>query len=320
MVMKCFVVSIIGLGVSVPFTSVKHYDTFEKMRIVFMQFMGIMGMHLTMKGKKMFENQVVWITGASSGIGEALALEMAAAGAKLVLSARRKEELERVAALAKERGCTEVFVLPLDVTNFDSHQGVMDSVLKKFGHIDVLINNAGIGQASLIVRTDMETYRKLFEVNFFSQIALTKTVLPHMLKRKSGHIAVTSSVSGKVGSASRAGYSATKHAILGWFDCLRVEGAQHGLKVTTIVPGYINTPISYSSLRGNGEPYKKVNEDNALGMDVTKCAKVVMKGFRKNKDEIAVGSGIEMWATTLRYWAPKLLFKLTEKRTPRYDV
>jgi len=268
----------------------------------------------------MFKDQVVWITGASSGIGEAITLEMAGEGARLVLSARREDELERVAAKASELGAKSVQILPLDVTDFDSLPACVASVVAENGRIDMLINNAGISQRALVKDMEMIAYRKIFEVNFFGQIALTREVMDVMFKQGSGHIAVTSSVSGKIGAAERAGYTATKHAVMGWFDSLRVELHQHNIKVTTIVPGYTNTPISFSALKGDGEPFEKVSKENAAGMDVTKCAKVIMKGFHKGKREINAGEGIEMWGSTLKFLLPKLLFKLTEKRAPRYDV
>jgi len=268
----------------------------------------------------MFKDQVVWITGASSGIGEAVAMEMAGEGAKLVLSARREDELNRVAAAAMVAGAAETLVLPLDVTDLDSLGGKVADVVKQYGRIDMLLNNAGISQRALVKDMEMVAYRKIFEVNFFGQVALTRAVMDVMLKQKSGHITVTSSVSGKIGAAERAGYTATKHAVMGWFDSLRVELHQHNINVTTIVPGYINTPISYAALKGDGEPFEKVSKENAAGMDVTKCAKVIMKGFHKGKREINAGEGIEMWGSTLKFLMPKLLFKLTEKRCPKWDI
>lgn len=259
----------------------------------------------------MFKNKVVWITGGSSGIGEALALQYASGGARLVLSARRGDELERVKALCIGQGLRDegVLVLPLDVTDHDSMPGAMSRIIDTFGCVDSLINNAGISQRSLCVDTDMSVYQQIFDVDVLGQIALTKTELPHMIDRRSGHIAITSSVAGKIGVAQRTGYCAAKHAVMGFYDALRAELDQHGIQVTTITPGFINTNISVNALKGDGSEYGEVDKDIAGGMDVTRCAEVIMDGFRKGIPEIAVGEGIEMKALWLKRLFPRLVFK-----------
>jgi dehydrogenase/reductase SDR family protein 7 len=262
----------------------------------------------------MFENQTAWITGASSGIGEALALAFAAEGARLVLSARRKEELDRVAARCDELGSGAVpaLVLPLDVTHHDDFPAAVDEVTGRFGRIDWLINNAGISQRSLCVDTDLSVYRLLMEVDVLGQIALTKAVLPLMLEQGSGHIAVTASVAGKIGAPYRTGYCAAKHAVMGFFDALRAEVAHRGVRVTTITPGYIRTNISVNAVVGDGSTFGEMDEDIAGGMDVTRCVEVIMDGFRKGKPEIAVGEGMEMKALFLKRLFPRRVFKIAE--------
>lgn len=263
----------------------------------------------------MFENQVVWITGASSGIGEALALQFATAGARLVLSARRETELERVRRLCAERGLApdQLLVLPLDVTDYPAMPGALASVLQRFGRIDMLVNNAGISQRSRCVDTDMEVYRRLLEVNVFGQIALTKQVLPRMIEQKSGHIVVTASVAGKVGAPYRSGYCTAKHAVMGFFDALRAEVAAQGIRVTTITPGFIRTDISVNALRGDGSNYGKLDADIAGGMAATRCAEVILQGFRKGTPEIAVGKGMEMHALWVKRFFPRTLFRLAAR-------
>jgi NADP-dependent 3-hydroxy acid dehydrogenase YdfG len=258
-----------------------------------------------------FKNKVIWITGGSSGIGEALAIQYAAAGAKLVLSARREAELNRVKGLCTGQGLSDehVLVLPLDVTDHDSMPTALAQVKETFGQIDTLINNAGISQRSLCVDTDMAVYERIFAVDVLGQIALTKTVLPVMIEQRSGHIAVTSSVAGKIGVAQRTGYCAAKHAVMGFFDALRAEMARHGIQVTTITPGFINTNISLNALKGDGSEFGQVDTDIAGGMDVTRCAKVIMKGFSKGTPEIAVGEGLEMKALWLKRFFPGLVFR-----------
>lgn len=263
----------------------------------------------------MFKDQVIWMTGASSGIGEAIVYEMAARGARLILSARRTQELERVKDGCVERGASpdKVMVLSLDVTDEKALPAKVEMAHNQWGKIDMLFNNAGISQRSLCVDTDMNTYRKLFEVDVFGQIALTKQVLPLMIEQGSGHMVVTASVAGKIGVAQRTGYCAAKHAMMGFFDALRTEVTKHGLRVTTITPGYIRTAISANALKGDGSEFGKTDKNIAGGMDVTKCAKVVMKGFEKGKQEIPVGEGIEMKALLIKRFFPNMLFKMAER-------
>jgi NADP-dependent 3-hydroxy acid dehydrogenase YdfG len=267
----------------------------------------------------MFKDQIIWITGASSGIGEALALQFANEGAKLVLSARRQDELERVRELCLGRGLDagNVLVVPLDVTDHGAMPAAVETVLDAFGRIDMLINNAGISQRSKCIDTEMAVYRTIMEVDVLGQIAMTKAVLPQMLKQGSGHLAVTSSVAGKIGAPLRTGYCAAKHAMMGFFDALRAETAADGLRVTTITPGYIQTNVSVNALNGDGSRFGKTDDDIANGMDVTRCAEVIMQGFRKGTPEIAVGEGMEMKALVMKRFFPKLVFKKVEEMAPR---
>ncbi len=263
----------------------------------------------------MFQEKVVWITGASSGIGEAIAIEMAAEGARIILSARREAELERVKASCVAAGADpeNVFVLTLDVTDETAMADKVSHAHGKWGSIDMLLNNAGISQRSLCVDTDMATYRKLFDVDVFGQIALTKQVLPIMIKQGSGHLAVTASVAGKIGAPRRTGYCAAKHAMMGFFDALRTEVTKQGIRVTTITPGFIRTSVSENALNGDGTTFGEMDKSIADGMDVTKCAKVIMQGFNKGKYEIPVGEGIEMKALLIKRFFPNRLFKMAEK-------
>jgi dehydrogenase/reductase SDR family protein 7 len=259
----------------------------------------------------MFKDKTVWITGASSGIGEALALQFAAQGARIVLSARRIDELDRVRDACTSQGLAagSVLVLPLDVTDFESMPAAVSTVCNTFGRIDMLINNAGISQRSLCVDTDMSVYRKLFEVDVLGQIALTKAVLPQMLEQGNGHIVITSSIAGKIGVALRTGYCASKHAVMGFFDALRAETARDGIRVTTITPGYIKTNVSVNALKGDGSEFGETDSNIANGMNVTRCAEVIMEGFRKGTPEIAVGEGMEMKALWLKRFFPRAVFK-----------
>jgi len=265
----------------------------------------------------MFSDRAIWITGASSGIGESLALALAGERARLVLSARRREELERVARRCREQGAPDdhLMIRPLDVTDHDDAPRATREVVERFGRIDLLVNNAGISQRSLCKDTHLSVYQKLMDVNVMGQIALTKAVLPHMLERGEGHIAITSSVAGKVGVRQRTGYCAAKHAVMGFFDALRTEVEESGVRVSTIVPGFVSTPVAENSLTGDGTPFGSADEDNAAGMDPDKAARVIVAGLRKGKREIPVGEGMEMSALWLKRISPELTFWVAKNRT-----
>jgi len=264
----------------------------------------------------MYTNRVVWITGASSGIGEALALRFARDNARIVLSARRKAELERVCERCIEAGAKadNLLVLPLDVTDLASLPAAAASVIQRFGQIDLLINNAGLSQRSLCKDTDLSVYQKLLDVDVMGQIALTKAVLPHMLERQSGHLAVTASVAGKVGVPLRTGYCAAKHAVMGFFDALRAEVEDDGIQVSTIVPGFIRTDIARNALAADGTRFGQADDNIEGGMDVTDCAEVIVDALAKGKREIPVGKGKEMAALWVKRVWPEVMFKLARKQ------
>src|ERR1051326_7763157 len=174
-----------------------------------------------------FENKVVWITGASSGLGEALAKEFSKEKTKLVLSSRRENELQRVKKDCEKFISSEnILVLPLDVTELSNVNSDVEKILKKFGRIDILINNAGVTQRSYVADTSIEVERKIMEVNYFSAAIMSKAVLPQMRKQKSGHIIAISSLMGKFGYYRRSSYSAAKHALHGYFEALRMERSE----------------------------------------------------------------------------------------------
>lgn len=259
---------------------------------------------------------VVWITGASSGIGEALAKRYTQQGAKLVLSARREAELIRVKQACIAHGATapDILVLPLDVTNHDAMPPAAAQVMDTFGSIDILINNAGISQRSKCLDTDLPVYQKLLDVDVLGQIALTKVVLPLMVKQGSGHIAVTSSVAGKVGVKWRTGYCAAKHAVMGFFDALRAEVTELGIQVSTITPGFIKTDVSKNAVTGDGSDFGYDDDDIKAGMDVDKCADVIVSKMNKGVKEIAVGEGLPMLALKLKRFFPNLVFNMVAKK------
>jgi len=261
-----------------------------------------------------FANKIVWVTGASSGIGEALAKNFASCGARVVLSARNAAELERVRqeCIAAGANDTDVLVVPLDIVDYDAMPAAVEKVLHTFSRVDMLINNAGISQRSYCLETEMDVYRTMLEVNVLGQIALTKQVLPVMVEQGSGHLVVTASVAGKLGAPLRTGYCAAKHAVMGFFDALRSEVAHQGIRVSTVVPGFIRTNISNNALKGTGEATGKMDEDIDSGMAVDECAQVIVLGLAEGSEEIAVGNGPEMSLLDLKRENPTQVFRVAE--------
>ena len=257
---------------------------------------------------KDFKDRRVWITGASSGIGEALARAFHGSGAKLILSARREEELRRVQAACG--GEPDTRLLPLDVTEAQSLQEKTRAALAMFGGIDILVLNAGITQRSRTRETDESVYRRLMEVNFFGPEALARAVLPSMLAQKSGHMVVISSVAGKIGVPMRSGYSATKFALHGFFEALRAEEERNGIHVTMVCPGYIRTDISLSALRGDGRRHAKMDSEIARGMPVDECARQILRGVAHKKKEIVVAAAREKALVYIKRIFPDLLARM----------
>lgn len=262
-----------------------------------------------------FRNKVVWITGASAGIGEATALACAKEGALLVLSARRVEELERVKKLTHLRD-EYVLVLPMDVENVDSFQGLVEQVLEKFGRIDILFNNAGISQRGDVLNSKLEVYTKLMQVNFIGVVALTKAVLPVMIKQKSGHIAATSSVAGIVSTPLRSGYAASKHALHGFFDALRAEVHKYNIRVTLVCPGYIKTDISLNALNTEGTSYGKMDKNQEKGITAEECGRRIAEAIKADKSQVII-AGKEGLGVFLKRFFPKILEKIVLRQAPK---
>ena len=259
-----------------------------------------------------FKDQRVWITGASSGIGEALAVAFHQAGAKLVLSARREDELKRVQAACAGEPNTRI--LPMDVTNAAELPQKTQVALGMFGGIDILVLNAGITQRSLTRETDESVYRRLMEVNFFASEAMARAVLPSMLAQKSGHMVVISSIAGKFGVPLRSGYSASKFALHGFFEVLRAEEEKNGIHVTMVCPGYIRTDISLSALRGHGGKHAKMDPGIEQGMPAAECARRILKAVARGKKEIIVGAKREQALVYLKRFLPDLLARMVGRR------
>lgn len=261
-----------------------------------------------------YKNKIVWITGASSGIGEALVYQFAKQGATVLLSARRKAELERVKKNCGDNS-TNCFIYPFDLTDYVAMEAVVKQVMKDHAKVDVLVNNGGISQRSLIEETPLEIDRKVFELDYFSQIALTKAVLPSMLHQHSGQIVVISSIVGKFGFPLRSAYSAAKHALHGFFETLLAECGGRGIKVNMVLPGRIRTNVSYHAITQDGSENGVMDHALDTGYTPERCAYLIMKGISRNKKEIYI-AGKEMIMINFRRFVPFLYYKLVSKVKP----
>jgi dehydrogenase/reductase SDR family member 7B len=259
-----------------------------------------------------FENKIIWITGASSGIGLELSKQLAARGARIVLSARRKDVLEDVAA-SLPGGLERHWVAPLDLAEIDNIAAVVKQYQQSIGPVDILINNGGISQRSLLLETELDVYRRLMDVNYLSTVAMTKALLPDMVKRGEGAIVCVSSVAGKIGSKLRTGYSGAKFAVVGFMDCLRAETAAQGIKCITVCPGSIKTNIAVNALTGSGEAQQSDDESIINGMPVEDCVREIIKAIEKGRDEVVVGKGISALGPTIKRFFPGLYNRLAAK-------
>ncbi|ENV35074.1 SDR family NAD(P)-dependent oxidoreductase [Acinetobacter gerneri] len=257
------------------------------------------------------ENKVVWVTGASSGLGKALAAEFALQGAEVILSARRFDELEnvRVGLLNADRHIS----IAMDITDESQVMHAYEQVLAKKGRIDLLINNAGLSQRALISETTMLTERTIMEVDYFSQVFLTKTVLPTFLKQKSGRIVFVSSVAGLLGTQYRASYSAAKAAIHMWANSLRAEVADQGVNVSVIFPGFVKTNVSINALNGEGKAQGYDNDATANGLKAGEFAQQAIKALANGEEFIVIGGKKEKLGVLVSRFSPSTLYKMIRK-------
>lgn len=261
--------------------------------------------------EKTFSGKTAWVTGASSGIGEALVKELVRRGASVIASSNDHEGLEKM-----KKSCGElsgmVTCSPFDLSDTSEIEKIADENLKKFGPPDYLINIGGISQRATIEETPIWIDRKIFEINFFGTITLTKAVLPYLIKRKSGHILATSSISGRFGFPLRASYSASKQALHGFFETLYLENKKHNIRSSVIIPGRVRTNISLHALDSSGKEHGKLDEGQAGGISPEKAARIILRGIRRNKREIHVG-GREMTLLYIRRLWPWLFFRIADR-------
>ena len=259
---------------------------------------------------------VYWITGASSGIGLALCNELSSLGHQLILSARNHEKLKEVQA--KLPHPDQARILPFDLSDTQISTSIVEQALKLFGGIDTVILNAGVSQRSLVQETTLEVYQKLMNVNYFGNVALTQALLPHFLKANKGQFVVITSLVGKFGTPYRSGYSASKHALHGFYDSLRAEMMMQdkNVAVTIICPGFVSTDVSYNALGASGSATHVYDDSNASGMSPAAFAKKAVPVILEQKYEDYIG-GKEVLGVMLKRFLPTAFAKKIAKSKVR---
>ena len=261
--------------------------------------------HETLSGK------YAWITGASSGIGEALVYEFVKKGATVIISSNDAPGLERVKTACLERS-SKVICAPFDLSDTSGIVSLVEQQMQSTGRLDYLLNIGGISQRARVDETPIWLDRKIFEINYFGTIALTKAVLPYMIRQKSGHIVATSSISGRFGFPLRSAYSASKQALHGFFETLFLENKHNNIRTSVLIPGRVRTNISYHALDSEGKEHGKMDEGLSKGITPGKAAKIIIRGIARNKREILVGSGELVMLYIRRIW-PWLFFRIADK-------
>lgn len=259
-----------------------------------------------------FSGKVVWVTGASSGIGEALVHALALQKAKVILSARKKDALEKV---AREAGLTaeNSLIIPFDLADTSLVNEYTQEVVTKFGRIDFLVNNGGVSQRSESLDTDEKVERHLMEVNYFGHVALTKSVLKIMVAQRAGHITVVSSIAGKFGFFLRSSYSAAKHALHGYFECLRLENEKNNISVLMVCPGKIRTEISLKAAKADGSGHGIMDQSHVNAMTPGQCASKILKAIEKNRLEVNIG-GKEILAVWIKRFFPTVFHSIIRRQ------
>lgn len=258
-------------------------------------------------------NKTIWITGASSGIGEALVKQLSLFPVNLIISSRRLEELERV-----KSECTNqerIKVLALDLSLSDSFDEKVKEAIAAFGQVDILVNNGGRSQRSLVKDTVLQVDRDLMEVNYFGSVGLTKALLPHMLEKGLGHFVVVTSLTGIFGTPYRSGYAASKHALHGFYDSMRAELEDSGIKVTIAAPGFVKTNVSVNAFTGDGSKLGSMDHAQANGLTADECALAIIKAIKKQKREVYIGR--ESYGAYAKRFFPGLFARMIKKAKVR---
>jgi len=261
---------------------------------------------------KHFENKVIWVTGASSGIGEACVYELSKQHARLILTALDNDILEHVREKCLQFGAQEVYLLPADLSQLESLELLAENAWNCFETIDLIFNNAGISQRATTIETDFSVLKKIMDVNYFAPVILTKTILPKMIAAGGGQIAITTSISGKFGFPLRSAYCSSKHALYGFFETVAAENFNNNIRVTIVCPGRVQTDISFHALEKDGKPHGKLDPGQAKGIAAIQAAKKIIRAFEKEKPEILVGKG-ELIMVYIKRFFPKLCRKIVRK-------
>ncbi len=251
----------------------------------------------------MFDKKVWWITGASSGIGAALAEELSARGASLILSGRNVPALEEVAVK-----CSETLILPFESTDYDQIPAITEKAWAWKGRVDALVNNAGISQRSLAIETAFGVYERMIAVDLLGPIALTQANLPRMAAAGSGRIVAISSVTGIVGSPLRSAYSAAKHGLIGYHDSVRCETAHLGIEVHVVAPGSIKTNVSRNAVTADGSTRGESDDAIENGLPASDAASAMLDAIASGQREIILATGLEAHISQLRRADPEALF------------
>ncbi|MCX7728307.1 MAG: SDR family NAD(P)-dependent oxidoreductase [Bacteroidia bacterium] len=260
-----------------------------------------------------YNDKVIWITGASSGIGEALSVSLLKnTNSQLILSARNFEKLNDI--VQKFNVQKRVLILPFDLENFNA-EPLVQQVIQTFGRIDILINNGGVSQRAMALETSDNIEKKLFDINYFSYIKLSKSVLPFMIQQKYGHIVVMSSIAGKFGFYLRSTYSAAKHALHGYFESLRLEYEKEGIIVTMVCPGKVKTNVSINALTSLGKTHNQMDESHQNAMNADIAADKILKNIARQKEEVYIG-GKEIIMVYLKKYCTPLFNWLIRKQSP----
>ena len=259
--------------------------------------------------------ETVWITGGSSGIGEACAYLWAEGGARLVLTAPTAEELAPVAAKCREKGAPDVVILPYDLSHPDGIPALVDAAWGAFGGLTTTYLNAGISQRTTVEDTSMEMVRTLMEIDYFAPAAIAKELLPRMAAQGGGHIGVTTSIAGRFGFPLRCGYCSAKSALYGFFESLQAESYDRGIRVTLVCPGRVRTNISLRALDKGGKPHGKMDPGQAGGITTEKAARIIVKAIRKGRREVLVG-GKELIMVYVKRFFPGWCARLSRKIKP----
>ena len=253
--------------------------------------------------------QVVWVTGASSGIGRAAAQVWAARGARVVLSARNRAALEAVVAAfpaaARERAHIEV----LDLAASATLPAAVDRVLAAVGSVDIMVHCGGISQRSRAIETSLDVDRQVMEVDYFGTVALTKALLPHFVARQAGRFVVVTSLMGLFSSPLRSGYCGAKHALHGFFEALRAEHYADGIRVTLVCPGFIHTDISRNAVIGDGSKQGTMDEKTGKGLSPEVCAARMLRAVERNREVELIGRSERLGAYLHRFF-PGLLRRM----------